>query len=328
MKSGRVAKWSSGRVTIAIVALGCALLCACASQRPKDPKGPAVVDRAGQTPPAYGALVARYNERVARLEALSATVELAFDVVDDKGQERHEQAEGNLKYVRPNNVALRIDKVSQVIFWLGSNAERYWWFDLSKDDARTAIVGLHAKAEPDSVAAFGLPVHPLDLLEVFGVLALPADAKAETRWSSDGRSVVFELPGRWGMRRFYVDEASARPMRIELTAKDTGGNEVTVMSATLDAYRAIEVRGDARVKAEMATRVDAELPRLRTRVRVVLSNVENPTAERIKPANFDYEELKRRQGVQRERTVEELANPQPKADVAGAAGIVENGAPR
>ena len=53
------------------------------------------------------------------------------------------------------------------------------------------------------MAEFGLPVHPLDLLEVMAIKPIPepgteAAEKAELAWSKDGHYLYLTLPGRWG----------------------------------------------------------------------------------------------------------------------------------
>lgn len=300
-RSGIARRWA-WRIVLAALALPGA----CASrQGPKDQR-PIVRTEA---PPAYAGIAASYNRRVERLEALQTPITILFRVAGEDGRERKEQAEGHLQYIRPSRVALRIDKVSQTYFWLGSNEAQYWWLDLSGEE-RVAVVGSHAGATPESVAAFGLPVHPLDLLEVFGVLPIPAEGPVATRWSADGRGVVFDLPGRWGTRRFEVDPGTLRPTRIELLAPGAKGEEV-VMRARLDGYASVEVRGDARAEASLATIVSADLPRLRTHVEVRLAEPANPTAARIKPANFDLKELERRQGVSREVSVDDATRGSP-----------------
>src|SRR4051812_43924162 len=189
---------------------------ACEHTRPTPTEPPIL---RGPVPP-YATVATAYNARVTRLERIAAAGDVRVHYKNDSGNPLSEQCESNVQLALPANVAIRLDKVGQAIFYLGSNETRYWWFDLTNE--KSALVGSHDKPTPESVAAFGLPVHPLDLLEVFAIKPVPApDSEQATHaslaWSRDARSLGITLPGRWqGQRRFWLDPNTYDPIRVEL----------------------------------------------------------------------------------------------------------------
>ncbi len=277
------------RVWGAAVLLAClGLLAGCRGQeRGKDdiPLGPA---------PSYAELARAYNARVARLEAIQGTLDLVVTGPDKDGKDQTDQGEGNLTFVRPGKVALRVDKVSQTYFWLGSDEVKFWWFDLHADE-KVAVVGTHAAATPEQAAHLGLPVHPLDLLELAGVVPLPEESSGVPRWGSGGVAVV-ELPGRWGVRRLGIEPTSGEARSVEL---DDASGRVVVRS-DLSRYENVPVRGDAAATPRIATRIVARVPASSTSIEIVLHNPKNPGVERVKPGNFDLADLKGRYGITRE----------------------------
>lgn len=243
-------------------------------------------------PPVYAEFAARYNVRCADLDRLKAPVSLTIESPDDKGGRRKDQVEAYLQLIQPSKVSLRIDKVGQVLAILGSDDERYWWIDLSNEPS--ALVGLHAKATPAAAAQFGVPVHPLDLIDVLGIRALPADGATCAR-AIDGL-VEITLPARaagWGRTRLFVDEATATPSRIEV--EDAAG--VVAVRAVLSMYVPVKVSGNTFSPARIASRITMELPAQGVKVSVGVASPENPGEEmRTKP--FDLPTLLRAYGVE------------------------------
>ncbi|GJQ28188.1 MAG: hypothetical protein HBSAPP03_00720 [Phycisphaerae bacterium] len=242
-------------------------------------------------PPAYAELAARYNERCADLDRLKAAVSLVITSRDERGGKRTDQVEANLQIIQPRLVSLRIDKVGQTLAILGSNESRYWWIDLA--ETPTARVGLHERATPAAAEAFGVPVHPLDLIDVLGVRSLPAEGASVAR-ATDG-TVGVTLPPRgagWGHTRVYVDEATAQPSRVEIA--DAAGR--VVIRAALSRYEGVRVAGNTFSPAKVATRVTIEVPDAGVEVVVGVSAPENPGKDmRTKP--FELETLLRAYGV-------------------------------
>jgi hypothetical protein len=251
-------------------------------------EGPPVAPVARGPVPAYAQVAGVYNARVRRLERLACPVGVVVHGRDDRGNALREQVEGNLQLALPANVALRLDKVSQTVFYLGSNETKYWWFDLTGD--KTALVGSHEKATPEAVASFGLPVHPLDLLEVLAIKPIP-DPNAEQAthamlvWSKDGKYLGLTLPGRWGgERRFWLDPQTFDPVRVELI--DKAG--VLAVAGALSKYAQVEVASDTTVHPWMATQFDVELPAQQATAVLTLVRPVNPgESQRAKLFDLD-----------------------------------------
>ena len=220
-------------LVMACMAAMLALVVGCAST----PKGPQPVAE-GTPVPAYADIAARYNARVAPLEHISAATVTRVWYTDESGQQREDQIEGRMTLVRPSDVYLRFDKLGETYAMLGSNSERYWWMELGQ--TRTAWVGSHERAAPDRVADFGVPVHPINLIELLGVSPLPevADAAA-TAWSPDRRHVQVSVARGAGHVRLTLDRATLEPVRIELLNPDGE----TMLASDLSTYVPVDIFG-------------------------------------------------------------------------------------
>jgi hypothetical protein len=226
--------------------------------------------------PAYAEVANAYNARVRRLERLQAGVSMIVRAPKENNELTKDQVQGNLSMMLPSSVALRLDAYSKTIFRLGSNEERYWWIDLTKHP-KVAMVGAHSAATPERVSAFGLPVHPLDLIEVFAIKPLPEPGtpeagKAELAWSPDGQQLGLTLPGRWGKRRFWLDPKTYSPGKIELM--DEGGQ--TVVLGTIDGFQQIAVEGDTTVHPYIPKKLELELPLQEATVLIETHDATNP----------------------------------------------------
>jgi hypothetical protein len=193
-------------------------------------------------------------------------------------------------------VALRIDKYSKTVFRLGSNEERYWWVDLSKDP-KVAMVGAHSTATAEKVSAFGVPVHPLDLIEVLAIKPLPEPGTPEARqaavaWSPDGRNLGVTLPGQWGKRRFWLDPQTYAPAVIELL----DGAGAVVARCTINGFQPVEVDGDTTVHPQIAKKLDLVLPLQNATVLIDIVEVRNP-GERLRTQVFNLQAVLASDGV-------------------------------
>lgn len=269
-----------GRVTIALVG-ACVPLWCCAPQqvgyRPRWFVEPSV------ELPSYATIAGGYNVRCKGLEKLRCPANLVIESPGERaGDRRRDQVEANLQFIAPQRIALRVDKVSSTLAYLGCDETKYWWLDVG--DSRRALVGEHARATPRSAARFGIPVHPLDLIDLLGVLPLPVE-KQPVEWSEDKTRWVVTLPPRgkgWGVRTIAIDPATGEPRRIEVY--DAKGD--LAVSAELSKFVGVSVRGDTFSKATVASRYEIEIPATDSTIQVSLSQPENP-AERMRTAPFD-----------------------------------------
>lgn len=289
-----------------LMAVGWLALAGCAaSQSPEPP----VSQR--PAPPAYSVIAASYNARVERLSSLWARTEIGVSFLDDEGKRRREQGEGHLQYRRSQRLALTLNKLGNTYFYLGGDGERYWWFDLRDDGI--AWVGRVADLTPQTAREVIGPVHPLDLIELLGVTALP-EVRPEAGvgppvgfpgWDESGRLIELTLPVRWGYERLLIDPQRMEPTLIELYDRDLE----QVCSARLLAYQPIRIRGDSE-PPRVPTRIEIDVPRSGASIRLHLHDAQ---VRSIPDRPFDFEALVSALGVREVRRIE----PAPSADADG-----------
>jgi hypothetical protein len=241
--------------------------------------------RAGPLPE-YETAAAAYDARVRLLERVTAQVSVIIEADKPDGGRSHDQLEGNLSVIRPLCTALRLDKVGQTVAYLGSNETVYWWFDLSGKEP-LATGGTHLKAKPEDALDFGLPVHPLEFIELLAVLPVPAERpeKADLAWSPDGTHLLLTVPSRWGARRFTLDPETYEPSRIELfNAQGKLG-----VGATLSRFTRAVIEGQPGAGAPVPTKIEFVIPGNNTRVLMILANPTVPL--KIKPKAFELSKL-------------------------------------
>lgn len=272
---------------------------------------------AGQLPktpaPTPAAFAAAHNARVAGLAKLWTRTTVRINGVDADGNKVAEQVDGRLILEMPDRLHMRISKLGEPYFLLGSSGPRFWWFDLSKDD-RTAFVGSHATATREQVQRFGLPVHPLDLLELLAISPVPAAALADpatkARWVS-ATDAEIDLPARWGRAVIRFNAATSQPVGVRLV--DERGT-VAVRSDLSD-FEAIPFfagpgappKFERRVVLHLSDEAGAAAKGPRLTVTLDIEFPEEP--KRINPDLFDLEAQKSQQGI---RTVRPL-DPAPAA---------------
>jgi hypothetical protein len=243
------------------------------------------------------AIIARYNARVARLESLFARLTMEMRLPDETGEIVSEQAEGQLLLRRPTRLALFVNKVGETYFQLGCNDRAYWWLDLR--EPRTAMAGRHDRARADTAAEFGIFVHPLDLIEMFGVMPLDADA-AGTKFTQDKATLTLTQPARWGEREVVLDASTARPISIALLTRDAQGRSVDAARATFERFAPVNVRGglgEGNIEPEMPVRLRLVVPASRAEVRMNLFDPENRGDTREEP--YSLQTLTERYNIQR-----------------------------
>jgi hypothetical protein len=226
--------------------------------------------------PAYRAVAAGYNARLTNLERFTTYTSVRFWVTDEQGQERTEALDARLQVVLPSRLSLRLDKVNNTYALLGSNDERYWWIELG--DAPRALWGSHALFDPARLSeingAGGLPVHPLDVIDLLGITPLPAGSGGigvgegtAIAWSPDGRSVLVTAPSHGGQRRLWLDPATFAPSRIELLGGEGADGPEVIASSELSRYIPVEVRMNLE-RPLIASLIRLDLPEARVEMRL------------------------------------------------------------
>jgi len=159
--------------------------------------------------PVAADLIAAHNARVERIDQIESTGQLDLTWVDEDG-EHFEFVNIHLFVDRPRRSSLRVEKIEDWM-WLGSDEERYWFFDMRNQDDKILYLGRFDDMTVERDIP-GLP-HPLRLLDLAGLTPLPEDAtvvfdEARQRWAVDGT-------GQGGKMRLFFEAGSVRPDRIE-----------------------------------------------------------------------------------------------------------------
>lgn len=266
--------------------LSCLVLAGCAGRDgesgPTEPLGP---------PPTYEAVAGAHNARVARVPRLWARIATTVWYPDEDGKEREEQFEGHLQVIRPDRVSLSFSKVGDEYAALGCNAESYWWVERIEEPR--ALVGTHAKATPERMRELGIPVYPLDLIELLGVTELP-ESGDEPRWSEG--LVEVRVPVRSGTKRMLLDARTLEPARVEIL--DEAGR--VLVWSELERYREVDTPSlgdEPRVPGDAWMYLDDAGVRARIRISEPEAREERPTeaafdlarklrAYMVRPANI------------------------------------------
>lgn len=235
-----------------------------------------------------------HNDRVAPLWRLWARTTLIVEQLDpdDPGGLLRDQAEGHLQLEQPDRFALSVTKLGDIYFYLGSNAERYWWIDRLTED-RVALFGRHSRATPELAQLLGIPIHPLDLMDLLGVTPLPDDSgleigprtEGEVGWTAEG-AVAVTVPARWGWRRVVLDPLTYEPSRVEML--DAGGG--VVLASALSRYGSVRIRGQGVPGPGVARRAVIESRDTGARVTMDLYEPEN---RELSEQAFNFEALVR-----------------------------------
>ena len=250
--------------------------------------------------PSYTQTAARFNARVERLDKVWASTVVTIRTPKESGGTRIDQAEGYLQIEQPDKTSLSIMKLGETYFYLGSDDVGYWWLDLSDRERKVALYGLHAEATPAIVAELGLPVHPQELLDLFGLTRLPERTDGEnktstvapgsTEWDEERGMIRVVLPAKWGTRALWLDPVTMAPQRAEL--RDARGRPRAICE--MARYTSVPVRGDGRVPPKIASQYRVEFPASEARATIELYGTMNKP---ISPRAFDFENLVESYGV-------------------------------
>ncbi len=240
-----------------------------------------------EPPPAYEALAAAHNERVDRLSRVWARAVVELWYTDDRGRTRREQGEGHFQVRRPGGVALSIGKLGETYAWLGSDEERFWFFD--KFDTPRATVGRFENADKPCAESFGLPADPARMLDLMGMTAIP-ETGGVTAWSADGRAVVAVFDRAGAEERIHFEPRYAQPVRIEIQGREPGD----VIVSTLERYANVRLGGFGGFFPRLASRIEIRHESSGTRVALHLADMEDGSFGRgqLSDAAFDFEALR------------------------------------
>lgn len=244
-------------------------------------------------PPTYEQIAETYNARAERLDRLWARAVVQVRYLDEDGDRRSVQGEGHLQLIQPSRLALSAGKLGETLFWLGGDAERFWVFELG--DASRASVGRHENVGRPCAQALAAPVHPLEAIDLLGVVPLPEASEGVIQpavaWSEDGRAIVVEILGRFGPMRLFLTPVEMLPVRIELLDPSTSAPAVV---ATLEDHERIDLSGSPGFNPRVATRVVITHPDSESEIRLSLSDMNDGSGRgRLADAAFTFETLLR-----------------------------------
>jgi hypothetical protein len=235
---------------------------------------------------AHADIARAQNQRAERLERLWARAAVQMRYTDRDGRRRSEQGEGHLQIIQPTRLALSVGKVGEVLFWLGSDERRFWWFELGENSR--AGVALHENAQAPCIGEAALPVHPLDLLDLLGVTPIPATSDRAPLVDATGR-VVIDATARGGARRIYFDPDTLRPVRVELWR--SGEREPAVVS-DLSEHERVDLPSEPGVDPRAASRVRIAHRESDSEIILFLSDMSDGSRfGRLSPAAFEFATL-------------------------------------
>jgi hypothetical protein len=233
-------------------------------------------------PPSYEESARKYNRSVDYLDRVLARVNILLTYFDEDGKEHHEDPEGRLQIVRPNKLALSLGKAGQILFWFGCDPEQYWWLDLSEKGKRIAAVGRHEKFDDSTAQRIGLPIKPLDLIRLLGVVKMDVTARGATQWSDDGKLLGITAPvADRGFQRTWVDPRDMHPVTIEIFDKQR--NLVLVAEHTGEEFVELtrDLPGVGVTQVRMPGRVEITHLETKTKARITLTGVKDgPISEK------------------------------------------------
>jgi hypothetical protein len=278
------------RTLVACAALAStALLTACAAPKPPTPEfDPQVTPAANLEPaPDAAAVIAAYNRRVADLSRLRSPLSAVLDLPElneqgePTGSRTKDQLDGNLQLIQPDRVSLRMDKVQQTVFFMGAGNGQYWFITMGDDPA--AYKGEMSKATLAKARSLGLPIHPLDLLDLMAITPLPSNA--QVAWW--GERIRVTAAARWGTRELLLDPATFEPSAVWL--RDRAGD--IAVWAELTNYKDAPVAGKGAATARIPGRVRAQVPGVTSAgdafIELFLAKPENPGL-RLREKQFDF----------------------------------------
>ena len=220
-------KWRIAVMSMAVV--GLTLLGGCQSKGKATAPGPA---------PAYNTLAETQNSRVAQLNRVYADGVIEIRWRDNKGK-HFEQGSMELWLQQPSSTALRVEKLGEVLLWVGSNDQHYWFFDMLGDET-VLRTGSHDEPVSTGVSS-AFSIRPLVLLDLMGFVTMPIGQPNEppVQFDPQSRTWTAEMDGRGGPLRLHFDPATLTLVRIEALAKH---GEPSLVS-TLSRFESVFQRG-------------------------------------------------------------------------------------
>lgn len=250
----------------------------------------------GDPPPPFAELRERYNSRTGQIEQIFARGNIEVRWEDDRGRRNFEQGDAHLYLRLPSELALAISKLSNTMYWVGGDEERFWYFDLNppSGEPRQAVVGHHADIARTGLEDVPMPVRPDQLVHLLGVAEMPApvDAQPPRVTREDGADVAIIAADAEGEAfwRYELDPDNHRPRRIVLL--DGEGEEL--VASALSRYEPLQ-RHEVPPGGwpYVPTRIEITTPATgRASLTLFLQDPsDGEDRDRIRDVHFDFERL-------------------------------------
>lgn len=233
--------------------------------------------------PDYKTTATKFNHSIRHLDQLWTRTRVKLRYLDEDDHERSESGEGKLIILPPDHVAMTIGKLAQTGMWAGCNSERFWLLDLMDD--KRAFVGHHSMVGLPGSRSLPLPIAPIHVPHLLGLIPLDAESPGHVEWLADHLLVE---PGDRPVR-MLLDPKTHRPVRIDLLDRD--GYSV-IIALHSDPQR-VEIDNLSSASwPRLAHRLHMYVVGEQAELRLSLTGATDGKAKgRIKPAVFDVDRL-------------------------------------
>ncbi|MEM7227936.1 MAG: hypothetical protein AAF432_03890 [Planctomycetota bacterium] len=176
---------------------------------------PPIVDAAPTV--SYDDVRLAYNARVDQLTEIYSRGVVELKWRDEAGKQHVEpQVDLDMWINLPRHTSFRLEKLGEVLLWAGSDAERFWLFDML--EAPTAlVVGDHASRGAGDES---LRIAPLLVLDMMGLAHLPDRAGVAKPVTMVDDSWRVETVTDERHLVIYLDAETQRPRAVELLGDD------------------------------------------------------------------------------------------------------------
>jgi len=281
-------------------------------------------------PPRFTDVARAHNENVAQLGQVWGAASVVIRSTREDGSVRSDQGEGNIMLMRPDRLALRVGKLSETLFWVGCDDQRYWLFDLASKPT-TATAGRHdGPGRARSGLSGSLPTSRF--ADLLGISIIPEDEPGTTQWSDDGTLVgaTFPIYGDHldpaGFERVWFEAREFMVTKVEIYDL----NRQCIVVSDLADPEYVQIAGQGDIGPRMNTRAAIGVEGAGVQVNLYMDRLEDGRERsgapaKITPRSFQFEELVRAlspaEVIDADRT-----RPAPSAAKGAAEGAAEGAA--
>ena len=133
-------------------------------------------------------------------------------------------------------------KIGEYLAWFGSDAERYWFFDLTKSDDTRLFIEEHNDARLPFQGKT-VPVSCWVLTDIMGLIEITDDTLTRhiVQIDVDNDALAFDVKGTAGPLRILFDRTTRLPRAVSVLTIEGE----TVLHSELGAYKAVVDYGNA-----------------------------------------------------------------------------------